>query len=150
MGRITLNRWQTSVRDIQSYAEKNTKKSSEINSNVCFLEEVKEGLQMFDRISRFHGFISTLAHWSCMVICLIWDSVEGGYTMVSLPADWFAEISAHYFSVLHLFIRWCWRIVNHIDLSLIQTCKWAWIYWSDRKFGPLKPQLLKLFHTELE
>lgn len=83
----------------------NSKKSSEINLNVLFLEEVKEGLQVFDRISRFRGFISTLTHRSCVVICLVWDSVEGGYILVSPPADWFAEISAHYFSALLLSVR---------------------------------------------
>lgn len=104
-GRITLSRWQTSVRNIQFHTEKNTKKSSEINPNVCFLEEVKEGLQMFDRIYRFHGFISTLTHRSHMVICLVWDLLEGGYILVSLPADWFPEISAHHFSASLLSVR---------------------------------------------
>lgn len=117
--------------------KKECQKSSEINLNVPFLEEVKEGLQMFDRIFRFHGFISTLTHCSCLVICLIWDSVEGGYVLVSLPADWFAETSAHYFSALLLSLRPFWQIVNHIDLSLIQRYTW-----SDREFVELKPQFL--------
>lgn len=59
-----------------------------------------EGLQMLDRIYRFHGIISTLTQSSHMVICLVWDLLEGGYILVSFPADWFAEISAHHFSAL--------------------------------------------------
>jgi len=76
-----------------------------MNINVHSSEEVKKGLQMFDRIYRFHGFISTLTHRSHMVICLIWDLLEGGYILVSLPADWIAEISAHHFSASLLSIR---------------------------------------------
>lgn len=56
-----------------------------MNLNVRFLKEVKEGLQMFDRIYRFHGFISTLTHTSHMVICLVWDLLEGGYLLAFTP-----------------------------------------------------------------
>lgn len=76
-----------------------------MNLNVRFLEEVNEGLQMFDRIYRFHGFISTLTHRSHMVICLVCYLLEDDYILVLLPADWFAEISAHHFSASLLLVR---------------------------------------------
>lgn len=76
-----------------------------MNLHIRFLEEVEERVQMFVRIYRFHGFISTLTHRSHMAICLVWDLLGGGYISVSLTADWFPEISAPQFSASLLSVR---------------------------------------------
>lgn len=95
-----------SVLHIKEHTHKK-KKGSEMNLDVCFLEEGEEVVQMLDRICRFHGFISTLTHGSHMLICLIWDLLGGGYIFVSLPARWFDEISAHHFSASLLSVKLC-------------------------------------------